>query len=158
MTPEQPETGHLFKAANAVFGIAFLIVAIACGWLGIQWQHAATSVVSVQKSLRTLEAELDDVEQEVAAATKARDHLNAKQQPDDLGIGSAEEVSARGSKGKANAFGKSAKPEVSAVRASAGVDLDSDALPVAEFQNTAEDRKSPTARIPSAATEQDTAN
>jgi len=158
MTPEQSETGHLFKAASAAFGIAFLIVAIACVWLGIQWQHTAASVVSVQKSLRTLEAKLDDVEHEVVAATKARDSLNAKQQPDDLGIGSAEEVSARGSKGKANAFGKSAKPEVSAVRPSAGVDLDSDALPVTELQNTAEDRKLPTARIPSAATEQDTAN
>ena len=73
MTPEQSETGHLFKAAIAAFGIAFLIVAIACGWLGIQWQQTAASVVSVQKSLRTLEAELDDVEHEVAVATKARD-------------------------------------------------------------------------------------
>ena len=62
MTHEQSETGHLFRPASAAFGIAFLIVAIACGWLGIQWQQTAASVVSVQKSLRTLEAELDDVE------------------------------------------------------------------------------------------------
>ena len=158
MTSEKSETEYPFKAAIAAFGIAFLIAAITCVWLGIQWQQTAASVVSVQKSLRTLEADLDNVEQEVAAATKARDDLNAKRQPDDLGIGSAGEASARGAEGKANAFGKSANPEVSAGRSSAGVDLDSDALPVAEFQNTAKDRKSQPAATPSAAKKQDPAN
>jgi len=136
MTPEPSKSAHLLKAAIAALGIAFLVMSIACSWLGIQWRHSATSLVSVQKSLLRLKAELNDVEQKVVAATKAWDHLNAVRQPNDLGnfgLGSIEKVPASRSESKTKAFENSVKPKVSAVSPSADVDPDSDAPPVTEF-------------------------
>jgi len=161
MTPEPSKTAQLLKAAIAALGIAFLVMSIACVWLGNQGRHAATPFVSVQKSLLRLEAKLDNVEQKVVAATKAWDLLNAVRQPNDVGsfgMGSKEKVPASRSESKTNAFGNSVKTEVSGVIPSAGVDPDSDAPPVTEFQNAAESRKLPIERIPSATTNQDTFN
>ena len=136
MTPEPSKTAQLLKAAIAALGIAFLVMSIACVWLGNQGRHAATPFVSVQKSLLRLEAKLDNVEQKVVAATKAWDLLNAVRQPNDVGsfgMGSKEKVPSSRSESKTNAFGNSVKTEVSGVIPSAGVDPDSDAPPVTEF-------------------------
>jgi hypothetical protein len=70
--PPQPSASQQTQSAGVLLATVFLGLIVTGGWLAVQWRVAAASLVEAKDRLRKAQADRDDLEEEIAAASKSQ--------------------------------------------------------------------------------------
>jgi hypothetical protein len=70
--PPPPSASQQTQSVGVLLATVFLGLVVTGGWLAVQWRVAAASLVEATARLRKAQADRDDLEEEIAVASKSQ--------------------------------------------------------------------------------------